>query len=502
MRKGSSVKNERGKLLSFVPTGEYYFNKGVKAYHRQELQKSNKYLDRALQLEPLEPMIACQLAIVKTEMGEYQQSNKLLHNILEDLDPYMTECYYFLANNYAHLGLFKEAYKYVMEYIERDKAKEFIEDAEELLELLELDSDEALDLLYEQDDLIVKQEEGKQLLESGNFRKAIALLEDVIKEYPEFWSAYNNLALAHFYLGEIKTAQKILAEVLEKNPGNLHALCNLAVLYFYEQDEPNLKAILIGLEKVRPIAYEHRFKLGATFALIGDYHSAYKWLKNLYKQGYDSESSFYYWLAKSAYYTGNEKTAYSAWEKVLLESPEKKGQEPWVEDSQQDKGFENHIPSLMRKLKSSYSEERLFGLFLLSVSDKQKQLLSHPKFNELSIFTKLEREYLEEVLHPGNAVLQEVRIRKLQEIALNLYKHNQPINSVSSGLYLLWFTIAEKGLSAGDSFQNGKAFAAATEYIWVKLRSERCSQKEIAEKYGISVTTLIEYTKIVNNYLC
>ncbi len=55
-------------------------------------------------------MIACQLAIIFTEIGEYQESNRAFASILEELDEEMVECHYFLANNYAHLGFFKDAY--------------------------------------------------------------------------------------------------------------------------------------------------------------------------------------------------------------------------------------------------------------------------------------------------------------------------------------------------------------------------------------------------------
>ena len=37
-----------------------------------------------MQLEPGEPMIACQLAIIYTEIGEYQKSNELLQIFLKN----------------------------------------------------------------------------------------------------------------------------------------------------------------------------------------------------------------------------------------------------------------------------------------------------------------------------------------------------------------------------------------------------------------------------------
>ena len=50
-----------------------------------------------------------------------------------DMDPFMTECHYFLANNYAHLGMFKEAYRHASAYLDKEEDGEFSEDAEDLL---------------------------------------------------------------------------------------------------------------------------------------------------------------------------------------------------------------------------------------------------------------------------------------------------------------------------------------------------------------------------------
>ncbi|MUG89278.1 tetratricopeptide repeat protein, partial [Paenibacillus timonensis] len=130
--------------------------------------------------------------------------------------------------------------------------------------------------LYEQDDLIAKQEQARELLETGYFPKAVELLNGVIEEYPEYWSAYNNLALAYFYLGETDKASDVLNQVFKDNPGNLHALCNKLVFAFYESDLNEVRALKDALLKVHPISIEHQFKLGATLALIGEYDKAYK----------------------------------------------------------------------------------------------------------------------------------------------------------------------------------------------------------------------------------
>ncbi|MGM7634481.1 tetratricopeptide repeat protein [Bacillus sp. Hm123] len=502
MRKHSKLREEKGKVISFLPTGEYYYKKGLKALSKRELPKAKKYLSRAMDLEPLEPMIACQLAIVETELGNFEQSNGLLHFILDDLDPLVSECHYFLANNYAHMGMFKEAFKHVQTYLDQDEQGDFHEDAEDLLDLITIDGEGELDDLYAQDDLITMQEEARFLLEGGSYEKAIERLEALIEKYPDFWSAYNNLALAHFYLGHIEKAHNVLHDVLEKSPGNLHALSNMAVFMYYEKQYGLLKELVELLKKINPLLPEQQYKLGATFALIGQYEEAYRWLKKLYKRGFEGEASFYYWFAYSAYFTGREKVARKAWKYVLQQSPEKEGLEPWNADDRQKEGLEHHPATIVRRLNSEYEEERLFGIFLFSLSDDQKQVMSHPDFCEIESLDFREKIYLATVL--GMPITEQLKdeanVQIAHQTALILHGQFQPIGAEEAGLIMLWFTIFHE-MEQETKMKNPSAFAAATEYVWRKFRGEKESQANLAEKYDVSPSTMKKYVKFVREHL-
>ena len=496
MSKDSRATKQKGIILSFVPTAEYYFTKGVKAYNRRDFHKAKKYFLRALQLEPGEPMITCQLAVLHTEMGEYQQSNRLLHSILDELDEELYECHYFLANNYAHLGLFKDAYHHATLYLQLEKDGEFAEDTEELLELLMLEVDEVEEEYYEHDDLIVQQEQARNLLESGQFPKAIEVLNSIIENYPEYWSAYNNLSLAYFYLGKEKKAYTILKDVLEKNPGNLHAMCNLLVFAYYHQDKTEIDRLVAVLEKVKPLSADHQYKLGTTFALIKEYELAYSWLRKLQKLGYDGESSFNYWLAYASYFTGHEEAAKQIWKKVLKQNPEKSGFEPWSDEKTNREGFEEHLPSILKKLFSEDIEERLFAIFLASISSKKSEIIEAINQKKNDKLTSLERDYLSwlksESTEPKFAA---------QEVAEILYQQHQPVNSLESQLFLMWFSVFVKAFKEGLSLKNKQAWAAAVEYNLLLLRNEPTSQASLAQKYKLSLSTMKKYVNIVKNQL-
>ena len=80
-------------------------------------------------------------------------------------------------------------------------------------------------------------------------------------------------------------------------------------------------------------------------------------------------------------------------------------------------------------------------------------------------------------------------------------QRHQPINAVDSGLFLTWFSIAGKLLESERLLKNAKACAAAVEYIWHRLRSEKKTKTEMAAKYGITPATLNKYLEIVEVYL-
>ncbi|WP_026694494.1 tetratricopeptide repeat protein [Peribacillus kribbensis] len=501
MSKDSKARR-KAQVFSFFPTGEYYFARGLRYFNRRDLHKAKKYIERAHELEAGEPMIVCQLAIIYTELGDYEYSNELLQSILGGLDPYMTECHYFMANNYAHLGMFKEAYLHAGMYLDKEEDGEFSEDAEELIDLIELEMDElgeTLDLLEDEDGLLSRQEKAREQLETGNFAQAIISLNEIVEEYPDSWSTYNNLALAHFYLGKTDEAFKVLDELLAKNPGNMHALCNMLVFHFYQRDAKKVAEYTSILEKIQPMAHEHRFKLAATFAMTGQYELAYKGLRLLQKKGFEPDSTFYYWLADSAYHLGYDEIARQAWKKLIAFNPEKEGMEPW-NDKKEISGFEDHFPSIIKRLKSDLPEERLFGIFLTMQSKHKKKILSHDSFKKIGSFSEMDGSYAAWAEAPKKNQPAE-NILFTHKVADLLFRQYRPINLTEAGLFLLWFSVSLEAAKSGAVMKNPEAMAASISYTWHKLRNEEVTQKETAEKYGVSAATLRKYLGIMDEWL-
>ncbi|MGN7941108.1 tetratricopeptide repeat protein [Virgibacillus sp. 6R] len=474
MGKQLSKKQQKAQVVPFLQDGQYYYNKGLKAYREQNYQKASKYFEKAVDLDPRDSVKLSQLATIYTDMGKYSQSNELLSYILDEVDKDMTECHYFMANNFAHLGLFQEAYKCATEYAKLAPFGEFFEENEDLIDLLTMEGDDEEPFLKDPDDLILKQDAAKSLLENSQFEEAILLLEEIVKEYPEFWSAHNNLSLAYFYVGEVEKAKEYLQTVLEQNPGNLHAYCNLLVFYYYERQDEKVEQIANMLANVHPLLYEHRYKLGATFALVGYYPIAYKWLRSLYKQGFEGDDTFYYWLSYSAYFTGHITFAEQMWERVIKENKSKIGLEPW-----------NTKDNLHQLNAASLSlEERLYAIFMAMQTNK----LADFKANRLQ--SEIEQDFLEAVLSENTDGKKSAGL--IYQITNALFQNGKDNELVMFSLHVLL-----KAYNMDFSLKNVLGWASALHYVWYQEQHEAISQSGIAHLYGISVSTVGKYVKIV-----
>jgi tetratricopeptide (TPR) repeat protein len=232
-------------------------------------------------------------------------------------------------------------------------------------------------------------------------------------------------------MGDVQQAKDYLDMVLDKNPGNLHALCNLLVFYYYERQDDKVEELAQRLGHIYPILFEHRYKLGATFALVGQYELAFKWLRAIYRQGFDGDDTFYYWLSYSAYFTGKEELARTSWDRVIEINPEKAGSQPW---SKEKKPAERPLTMPI--------EERLLAIFLAAETKQldQIQIFQTAKVPQ-SVF---EREFMDlAIAHVNGEIKKSVseKSKFTYQAAQVLFKNNQNLNE---GLYLFFFKTALK----------------------------------------------------------
>src|SRR5699024_4703882 len=111
--------------------------------------------------------------IIYTETGQYQNASELLQEVVKTVSNKNIDCYYLLANNYAHLGLLQEAKSYAESYLKKDPDGDFKEEAIRLLEVIDMEVDETDDSWSEEDELLVYQEAVFQHMENREWEQAI-----------------------------------------------------------------------------------------------------------------------------------------------------------------------------------------------------------------------------------------------------------------------------------------------------------------------------------------
>ncbi|MCE7793124.1 tetratricopeptide repeat protein [Salipaludibacillus sp. CUR1] len=320
---GIETKEKKGQVIPFIQDGGYFYKKGIEAYQNQQIERAVQYFKRAIRVEPEEPVFSCQLAIVLSERGEYEASNDYLTKIKTDIDPSMSECYFFLANNMAHLGKLEEAKENLEVYLKIDEEGEFSEDAESLLDMVN-------NQLRESGEKVIPAKEKLDdfhfigLLNSGRYAEAEEEARKQMAAVPSHWNLYVYLAEALMYQNRQKEAEQILKDLLVKDEPNFLAQCQMAVL-LYQNNDPQASVWISNIINLRPMDHFHCYFLGRSLLFAGEYQKAYEWYaKLLNKKLLPGFHDFYHQMALLSWHTGNKEAARNLWVSIESEEPEKK----------------------------------------------------------------------------------------------------------------------------------------------------------------------------------
>ncbi|MFC5530737.1 tetratricopeptide repeat protein [Cohnella yongneupensis] len=321
-----AAKPRRPKVIPIRLDATFFFERAVQSLDRYHYDKALKYFRRAVEYEPENPVNHCNMAGILSEMGRYQESNDILRSVIDSIDPAMTECYYYLANNYANMELYEAAEEALVHYLENDLDGQFLDEADELLDLLKYELNRPTKLAtIKSKENVFAHDKARELLEAGRFADAVKILEDIIVREPSFLAARNNLGLAYYYMGLFEKSVVTITEVLESEPGNLHALCNLAIFYQHSNQEGPLRSLIERLNKTVPFHPEHVFKMATTLGIVGEHREAYRHFRRLLRTGeLAGEPSLHHFAAVAATNLSRYDEAEKHWkhaEKLDTDSP-------------------------------------------------------------------------------------------------------------------------------------------------------------------------------------
>ncbi|MCO7176469.1 tetratricopeptide repeat protein [Sporolactobacillus kofuensis] len=478
-----SNRTKKAHIIDFHCDGDFFYQKGMHYFQSGDLERASKYIDRAIKFKPNEVDYLCQQAEILSELEEYESSIRLLKKVVYELDSKLTDCYFFMANNYAYLGEFEEAINEIQTYLTLEPNGVYKREAQELFQMLHSEMKE-----FEEEDseYITVHERGRLALEHGHFEEAVHFFKQVIEDEPDFLAAQNNLSIAYFSMEETDRALNIANRVLEKDPGNIHTLCNLATFYDQLNDREQLQSVVERLDLIYPFYAEHCGKLGSTYLFIGDYQKAYHWLRIAQRRGAHQDQVFQFWMALSAYHCGDVKMAKQCWKQVNYFS---------------DKPFH---PFKYSKIQDMLYEPGAADNFMVKELINKEMWEDMKAYQIFSLFYASQHHYrtlLQDITKSGtNTEMIRIALRMLQEWATDKSDQGlqimREVESLAGGpkeamkhpeLYSFW-SIVDTITQSGETDVRG--WAAALIYLWKKEFGEPVAQKAIASQAGTTLYRL------------
>ncbi|TRM13111.1 hypothetical protein FH966_16115 [Lentibacillus cibarius] len=334
MKQRSKIAPNEENIIPFVPDGDFYFTKGVEAFQKRKFEIAIKWLQKAVDANPTNPLYKCQLSIVYTEIGSYHIANELLNEVLETSGDQYTDCYYLLANNYAHLGLLNDAKKYAESYLDKDPDGDMREDAEHLIDLMMVDEEQEDDdwEFEEEDELLIYQETVFFHMEHQAWDKALPLLEEMMTLFPGRENIRHDYAYTLFFAGYRDDAIDMEYSLLAESPESLSSHINLAVFY-HELHREEHKKHINALLNVYPIHEQQKLRIAVTFAQTGVHDEAFKRFRAINEEKVKNHLSYYKWYSITAYKLHMCSKALSIWKKGCRRHTELADESvPWITD--------------------------------------------------------------------------------------------------------------------------------------------------------------------------
>ncbi|WCN38202.1 tetratricopeptide repeat protein [Aneurinibacillus uraniidurans] len=557
MAKQQYAPKKEGKIVPIRMDATFYNNRALKYLDKLNFQKALRYFRKAIELEPNNPDYYCSMAGVLAELEKYDESNRILWHVLEEIDCKINECYFYLASNYANLLEFELAEQYVAKYLELAPDSLYTEEAEDLLDYIDfqLQSIPRERETGENQEVTLLHDRARRLLEEGRFSEASKILIKIHTEHPDFIAARNNLALCFYYMGRFEKAMDTILSVLEEEPHNIHALCNLAVFYSHLRDKEKLLDLLTLLKKIVPYHFDQSYKLATTLGILGEDEAAYFLFSKMIAQTGLGDVHLLHYGAVAAYNTGRFDEAESLWKKIERLDPDESIAAYYLTQVEQKRNGQSALPGASYHYQTPISDDILRIEAARELSEKcKKDPLIRASFLWALRFgdqdTKLQvihaAEYLQDdeieealrqfLLNPvEDDHLKEAVILVLQKmgaaepyravmedrehlVQVNPHVHSLPVwhdkwQQVIDCLEhhmqdqydlleqqearALWFDYLAQAYPNIPVIRKQETWAASLEYAVAQLHNRSVTKEEVASRYGVSAVSLTKNYRLL-----
>ncbi len=120
---------------------------------------------------------------------------------------------------------------------------------------------------------------GVELLKVTQPRKAIPYFKKAIKLEPIYWDAFNNLAIAHNYLGNVDLAIAATQQAMRINPNHVESYNNIGKYYTAAGEFDRAHAAFTGAIRLRAHYGKAYYNWGNLYAMQNNLEKAYECFK-------------------------------------------------------------------------------------------------------------------------------------------------------------------------------------------------------------------------------
>ena len=233
--------------------------RGAKELEKNDLIAAIVRYREAYERAPEDPEIAIALAEILSQMQRFEESNRILFQLMADSEETPPECHFGLACNYFGLQDFDSAADSLEDYLDAEPDGVFAADAEDFLDLIDDD-----DAMYESTGLKTDDDYednavchfARSLLASGDIGYAVEELEHRLVQSPKSVKVREQLAIAYFVANRKDDAKKTANGLLTEDPANVLAHCTLALAEIEEGNRIAANARLEEILKLRSLEPE------------------------------------------------------------------------------------------------------------------------------------------------------------------------------------------------------------------------------------------------------
>jgi len=161
----------------------------------------------------------------------------------------------------------------------------------------------------------------KDLANKGDHRGAIGLLKLVTGEYPDFFDAFNELAVQYMRVGELAPAEAALLTALKIKPDAFESTLNLGIVLFRTNRLTEAETSLREIVRLNDTSAIGHFYLGRTLAKLKNFDEAEKELNLAIARGGDEMREAHRMLGMMYIDKDDRPRAAASLEKYLLLVP-------------------------------------------------------------------------------------------------------------------------------------------------------------------------------------